>query len=59
MLEYILCRFEYGYEGDFFQEIFNGEVIRMVDLDGNTLVLNPPYGYNIINANPDRPIWAQ
>ena len=55
---YILCRFNYGYSGLFYQEISQGVVNRYVDLDGNTLNLNPPYGYDIIDNNPPIPSWA-
>lgn len=58
MNEYILCEFEYGYEGQLYQEINQGVVIRYTDLDGNTLELIGDYGYKIINVNPERPIWA-
>ena len=59
MLEYILCQFQYGYDGQLYQEISNGTVIRLTDLDGNTLVFDDEYGYFVINSNPPRPIWAQ
>lgn len=61
MYSYILCEFEYGYEGSFYQEIDNGgNVIRMTDIDGSTLDLDIaiPYGAKVINDNPTRPIWA-
>ena len=58
MFEYILCQFEYGYEGQLYQEINNGSVIRLIDLDGNTLELTEEYGYFVIDDNPPRPIWA-
>lgn len=58
MFSYILCEFEYGYEGQFYQEINQGLVIRYVDLDGNTLELTGEYGYKIINSEPERPLWA-
>lgn len=57
-MEYILCEFNYGYEGQFYQEISNGQVIRNTDLDGNTLTLEGSYGCIVINANPERPVWA-
>jgi hypothetical protein len=57
-MEYILCEFEYGYSGQLYQEIYNGNVIRYTDLDGNTLNLDGEYGYHIIDINPERPIWA-
>jgi hypothetical protein len=55
---YSLCKFEYGYEGMFYMICSNGEVVRYADMDGNTLELTPPYGYNIINSNPPLPSWA-
>lgn len=58
MLEYILCEFDYGYTGQLYQEVNNGNVVRLVDLNGNTLTLEGDYGYYVINEFPDRPIWA-
>ena len=61
MYSYILCEFEYGYDGNFYQEIDNGgNVIRMTDMDGSTLDLDTtiPYGAKVINDNPTRPTWA-
>jgi hypothetical protein len=58
MFEYILCEFNYGYEGQLYQEISNGSVVRNTDLDGNTLTLEGSYGYSVINEFPERPIWA-
>jgi len=58
MLEYILCQFQYGYEGQLYQEINNGSVVRLTDLDGNTLELTGNYGYFVIDSNPPRPIWV-
>jgi hypothetical protein len=59
MSEIYLCEFEYGYEGQFYQEVLNGQVVRYADLDGNTLTLEGAYGCRIINPNPDRPSWVQ
>lgn len=59
MSEFYLCEFEYGYTGQFYQEVFNGQVVRYTDLDGNTLTLEGAYGCRIINPNPDKPSWAQ
>jgi len=58
---YTLCEFEYGYSGTFYQiSGLNGEgLIRFADMDGNTLELNPPYGYKIIDDNPPLPSWAE
>jgi hypothetical protein len=61
MYSYILCEFEYGYDGNFYQEIDNsGNVIRMTDMDGSILDLDTtiPYGAKVINDNPTRPTWA-
>ena len=58
MDEYYLCEFEYGYEGQFYQVVSNGQVVRYTDLDGNDLTLEGAYGCRIINSNPDRPVWA-
>jgi len=57
-MEYILCEFEYGYSGQLYQEISNGNLIRYTDLDGNTIVLEGEYGYHIVNFNPESPSWA-
>ena len=57
MLEYYLCRFEYGYEGQFYQVSDHGTVIGYVDLNNNPLSLEGSYGYNIINNEPVIPSW--
>jgi len=57
-MEYILCEFEYGYEGQLYQEIYNGSVLRYTDLDGNTLTLDGEYGYHIVDIAPERPLWS-
>ena len=58
MFEYILCQFQYGYEGQLYQEINQGSVVRLTDLDGNTLELTEVYGYYVIDSNTQRPTWA-
>lgn len=58
MFQYILCQFQYGYEGQLYQEINQGSVVRLTDLDGNTLELSKDYGYFVIDSNPQTPIWA-
>ena len=58
MYEYILCEFEYGYNGQLYQEVINGNVIRLTDLDGNTLNLESDYGYYVINEFPEKPTWS-
>jgi hypothetical protein len=49
---YYLCEFEYGASGQFFQEVENGVVLRLVNLDGSDIVIEGDYGYNIINTEP-------
>jgi hypothetical protein len=58
MEEYYLCEFEYGYEGQFYQVVSNGQVVLYTDLNGNALTLEGAYGCRIINSNPERPVWA-
>lgn len=48
---YFLCEFEYGGEGTFYQEIQDGQLLRLVNLDGSTLQPLDSYGYNIVNPN--------
>ena len=50
-MKYSKCEFEYGYEGQFYQESDENGLVRFIDLDGNTLELTPPYGYYIIEDN--------
>lgn len=59
MFKYTLCQFEYGYEGTFYQESGINEegLIRFVDLEGNTLILEGEYGYIVIDDNPQTPNW--
>lgn len=59
MYSYILCEFEYGYTGLFYQEILQGTVVRYTDLDGNTLELEGAYGSHVVDPEPPRPDWAQ
>lgn len=56
--QYIKIEFDYGHQGQGYQEIDIDHVIRITDLDGNTLDLQPPYGYFIIDKNPPKPTWA-
>lgn len=64
-MEYILCQFEYGYEGMFYQVIQDGVVIRLADIDGNTIIIKEageegyiPCGSVVIDNNPTIPSWA-
>lgn len=55
---YSLCEFEYGYEGQFYQETDHNGLVRFVDLNGNTLELTPPYGYYVINDDIPKLDWG-
>lgn len=57
-MEYYLCEFEYGYSGQFYQKVENGNVIDYLDLDGNQIILEGVYGYNVIIKEPITPSWA-
>lgn len=58
-MKYSLCGFEYGYEGQFYQESNEFGLVRFVDMDGNTMELIPPYGYFVIEDNLPTPDWAK
>lgn len=56
---YYKIRFDYGSpveEG--YQEILNGYLQRLTDLDGNTLELVDNYGYDVTDINPPFPEWG-
>ena len=38
-MEYYLCEFEYGYEGQFYQVVVDGNVVDYVDLNNNHIDL--------------------
>lgn len=58
-MEYILIQFTLGWDFQAYQEISNGSIVRLTDLDGNTLDYPDfPVESNVIDANPPRPIWA-
>jgi hypothetical protein len=57
-MKYTLCEFEYGYDGQFYQESDNNGLVRFVSLDGDTLELIAPYGYYVIDDNPITPDWV-
>jgi len=59
MFTYILCDFEYGYEGFFYQKVNElGLVVEMLDVDGNAIDPNGSYGAFVVDANPPIPSWA-
>lgn len=49
---YYLCEFEYGSTGQFYQEVENGNVLRLVNLDNSDVIIEEPYGYFIVNSEP-------
>jgi len=57
MDEYYLCEFEYGYEGQFYQVINNGNLIGYVDLNNNPFILEGEYGCRIVISEPIIPSW--
>ena len=58
-MEYILIQFTLGWNFQAYQEVSNGSVVRITDLEGNTLVY-PEFGVEsiVIDANPPKPTWA-
>lgn len=56
-MEYYLCEFEYGYEGQFYQVVVDGNVVDYVDLNNNHIDLEGSYGYKIIGQEPVVPKW--
>ena len=54
-MNYSLCQFEYGSEGQFYQESNEGGLVRFIDLNCNTLELIPPYGYFVVEDNQPKP----
>lgn len=49
---YYLCEFNYGGSGQFYQEIQNGNVLRLVDFNGIELVTEGDYGYFVTSTEP-------
>ena len=57
MIEYYLCEFDYGYQGQFYQVIDNGNLVGYVDLNNQPLILEGEYGYKVILSEPVVPSW--
>ena len=56
---YYKITFDYGSPvSEGYQEISNGYVQRLTDLDGNTLDLEINFGYKVVDPEPPRPTWA-
>lgn len=58
-MEYILIQFTLGWDFQAYQEISNGNLVRITDLDGNTLE-QPEFvtESHVVDSNPPRPTWA-
>ena len=58
-MEYILIQFTLGWYFQAYQEISNGNLVRITDLDGNTLTYPDfPVESYVVDANPPKPSWA-
>lgn len=57
-MEYYICEFEYGYTGQFYQVVVDGNVVGYVDLENNQLTLEGSYGYKLISTDPITPTWV-
>ena len=58
-MTYILIQFTLGWDFQAYQEISNGNLVRITDLDGNTLSYPDFYvESHVIDADPPRPTWA-
>jgi hypothetical protein len=58
-MQYILIQFTLGWDFQAYQEISNGNLVRITDLDGNTLIYPDfPVESEVIDANPTTPTWA-
>ena len=59
-MQYILIQFTLGWDFEAYQEISNGNLVRITDLDGNTLTYPDfPVESHVIDANPPRLDWMQ
>ena len=59
-MEYILIQCTLGWDFQAYQEISNGNLVRITDLYGNTLQY-PEFATesHVVDANPPKPIWAE
>ena len=59
-MEYILIQFTLGWDFQAYQEISGGNLVRITDLDGNTLTYPDfPVESEVIDDNPPRLEWMQ
>lgn len=60
MFRYILCEFEYGYQGLFYQKVNEqGLVVEMLDELGNLIYPVGSYGAFVVDPFPSTPSWAE
>lgn len=60
MFRYILCEFEYGYQGLFYQKVNEqGQVVEMLDESGNIIYPVGSYGAFVVDPVPPVPSWAE
>lgn len=57
-MEYIKIIFTHGLDCEAYQEINNGSVERITDMDGNTLVMPAITESHVIDENPLKPDWG-
>lgn len=58
-MQYILIQFTLGWDFQAYQEISDGILVRITDLDGNTLNYPDfPIESHVVDANPPTPTWA-
>ena len=59
-MNYILIQFTFGWDFQAYQEINNGSLVRITDLDGNTLTYpDYPVESHVVDINPPKPTWAE
>jgi len=59
-MNYILIQFTFGWDFQAYQEINNGSLVRITDLDGNTLIYpDYPVESRVVDINPPKPTWAE
>lgn len=59
-MTYILIQFTLGWDFQAYQEISNGNLVRITDLEGNTLTYPDfPVESHIIDVDPPRLDWMQ
>lgn len=58
-MKYILIQFTSGWDFQAYQEINGGTLVRITDLEGNTLEYPDfPVESSVIDNNPPKPNWV-